>query len=369
MFSVNRVPLLICTGSFLLLSGCRPAATPAPTDTPAKQLTFTLTTNPSKIHTSTEALTATDTRTITPTYTSTPAYNVPGKYPINRCAVLNPAPDITDISISVTFCVSTVEVNADFTMKFNVLWDYRCTNQWHNTGGCPSFLKPASDLGEKYMYLTDNLENNYYYSDVGGAAGYEDQIDPNTTIYGWFLFPPAKAGAKSFRIIDLGNRVAVDEIVLIYKDGVYAPTSTPTTIEGTPFNAPGTYYIYKCVTYPPTGRLIGADKVRLCLTSVVVNPDGTMKFNLTWTISTSILVVKDSDANNNNIFLLDNLDHEYRHTQTGGCPADIRAFARDGESCAGWFLFPAAQPGATSFRYVDLGNLISFDDIVLLSNN
>jgi hypothetical protein len=349
--------------SVLVLSGCQTAATPPPADTPTEQPSFTLSKSPTRTDTPTEALTATETPTITPTFTETLAYNIPGTYVVEKCAYFNPVPDIEYVTIS--FCVHTVVVNDDSTMKFNVLWHYACKNPWNNTAGCPALIKLASSTN-KTKYLTDDLENEYYYSAAGGAAAHEDQLDPNATIAGWFLFPPAKRGATAFQFIDLNNNFAIDNIILLPKTGTDTPTFTPTPPTGTPFNEPGTYYFYRCVTYPPSGGLVGAEKVKLCLNTVVVNDDRTMKFNLTWTVFTSIIVAKESDANNNNIFLLDNLDHEYKHIQTGGCPADIRGFARDGESCTGWFLFPAAQPGATSFRFVDLGNLISFDDLVLL---
>jgi hypothetical protein len=357
----TRIRLLICVSaalSVLLLSGCQAAATPPPADTPTELPTITPTTIPTKTHTPTDTPTATVTLTITPTYTETPAYNVPGKYPINRCQDGVPSGPLV-LASSITICLTTVEVLEDYSMKFNVQW--HIIIDWWNHG------TKYSDEKNTNIYLTDDLGNYYPHFAVGGCAALTitHQYAADEKCNGWFLFPPAKPGAKSFNYFDLNNSVSFDKIVLLQKTGTDTPTFTPTPPTGTPYNAPGTYYIYRCASY----QLGGTNPVQICLNTVVVNSDSTMKFNLSWKPLNGVPARKPSVANNHSIFLLDDLKNEYHYLSAGGCAEVVRGFQTTGESCGGWFLFPAAQPGATSFRFVDLGNLISFDNIVLLPKN
>ncbi|MGB7537563.1 MAG: hypothetical protein WBM17_03410 [Anaerolineales bacterium] len=351
MISFNRIPLLICLGSFMLLSGCQPAATPVPTGTPTE--TPTLTTTPTLTETPTITPTNTETFTATPTFTNTPPYNVAGTYYIYKCAsyALEGAP------ITVSFCVNTVNVREDFTMQFNVSW---------KVNGSGYRVTKYSDADNPDMFLEDNLGNRYKHSGTGGCAAETAVFQGAGTCAGWFIFPAAKPGVTSFRFYDMDNNIYVDDIVLLDKKYIPTATMTLSPTHGTTYNAPGKYFIYRCGTYIPGGRLSGAQKVQLCLTTVVINDDFTLKFNLTWEVFTSVSGIKDSDANNNNIILLDNLENEYRHTQTGGCAAKDASFGSSGGKCSGWFLFPPAKPGVTSFRYVDLGNLISFDNLVFM---
>jgi hypothetical protein len=352
MFSFNRVPLLICTGSFLLLSGCQPAATPVPTFTPVDTSTLTIT--PTKTETPTITPTNTETFTATPTFTQTPPYNVAGTYYIYKCAsyALEGAP------ITVSFCVNTVIVREDLTMQFNVSW---------KVNGSGYRVTKHSDADNPDMFLEDNLGNRYKHTGTAGCVAETAVFPGGGTCAGWFIFPAAKPGATSFRFYDMDNNIYVDDIVLLDKKYIPTPTITLTPTHGTTYNAPGAYSIYKCVTHAPTGSLVGAEKVQLCLNTVVINEDRTMKFNMTWKVFSSKQVLKKSDAQNTDIFLLDNLEKEYPHALTGGCAAvDKWMMDPRGDSCAGWFLFPAAGPGVTSFRFVDLGNLISFDNLVFM---
>jgi hypothetical protein len=94
-----------------------------------------------------------------------------------------------------------------------------------------------------------------------------------------------------------------------------------------------------------------------------------MQFNVYWNVGEhccGITITKESDANNNNMFLKDNMGNEYHHFATGGCAAIRIQFTSGGGDCNGWFLFPAAEPEAKSFRFYDMDNLAYVDDIVLL---
>jgi hypothetical protein len=154
------------------------------------------------------------------------------------------------------------------------------------------------------------------------------------------------------------------------------PTDTPTiaftpTPSFTPtpgFNAPGEYPVRKCGSFAPGGvYAAGIENVRVCIESVRVNDDRTMQFNVRWRVS-----FKDAYtfpvgpyAGDKNILLIDDLENEYHHTQVGGCAAAATELTTDRSECAGWFLFPAASPGATSFRFIDFLHLMSIDGIVL----
>jgi hypothetical protein len=339
----------------LFLSGCQAATTPPPADTPTEQPTLTPTTIPTKTHTPTDTPTTTVTLTITPTYTETPAYNVPGIYPINRCRDGVPSGSLVSAK-SIIICLTTVQVLEDYSMKFSVQW--KIIIGWWNHG------TKYSDEKNSNIYLTDNIGNYYPHYAVGGCAAF-------TIVYryvadekcnGWFLFPPAKPGAISFNYFDLNNSVSFDKIVLLQKTGPDAPTFTPTPPTGTPYNAPGTYYIYRCLSY----QIGSVNPVQICLNTVVVNSDRTMKFNLSWKPLNSAPARKSSVANNQNIILMDNLNNKYQFITAGGCAVEARGFLTADETCGGWFMFPAAQTGATSFRFIDLENRISFDNIVLL---
>ncbi|MBN2085208.1 MAG: hypothetical protein JW748_08265 [Anaerolineales bacterium] len=349
MFPFNRVPLLVCTGSFLLLSGCQPAATPVPTETATA--TPTLTTTPTGTDTPTITPTNTETLTATPTFTATPPYNAPGKYQIDKCADFR----LENNPVQILFCVDSVNVRADSTMQFNVSW---LVATWGYA------VKKYPDTDNNNIFIKDNLGNKYAHIETGNCAAEIRIIAGRSKCTGWFLFNPAIPGATSFSFFDTTHGVRIDEIKLL--DQKYIPTRTKTIRPtGTLYNEPGTYKIYKCVTYLPSGRLLGAEKVQLCLNTVLVNPNRTMKFNLSWKVFTSKSVVKSSEAGN--IILVDNLENEYQYNDTGGCAGVDRNFSIT-ESCGGWFQFPPAQPGATSFRFIDLVNRIEFEDIVLLPN-
>jgi hypothetical protein len=344
--------LLISLAAFsiVLLSGCQAAATPppladTPTDTPTRTITPTLTDTP------TIALTNTETFTATPTLTNTPPYNMPGVYKFNKCVTYQPAG--VPAGILVIFCVQSVKVYDNLNMQFNVTW--------RTNVELGSRLTKRSDVNNNNMFIADDLGNAYYAIDWGGSAAEKASVS-KSPIGGWFLFPPAKAGATSFIFNDADNIVFIDGIILLPNTGTNTPTFTSTPPTGTPYNVPGTYYIYRCLSY----QLGSVNPVQICLNTVVVNSDRTMKFNLSWKPLNSVPARKSSVADNKNIILVDNLKNEYQFINTGGCAAEARTFRTADETCGGWFLFPAAQTGATSFRYVDLGNLISFDDIVLL---
>jgi hypothetical protein len=122
-------------------------------------------------------------------------------------------------------------------------------------------------------------------------------------------------------------------------------TITPTFTETPAYNLPGLYKIYKCASFLPAGAPSVTFTVTFCVQTVKVNDDLTMQFNVYWNVGEhccGITITKESDSNNNNMFLKDNMGNEYHHFATGGCAAIRIQFTSGGGDCNGWFLFPAA---------------------------
>jgi hypothetical protein len=341
----------------LLLAGCGEAAAPETVETPTKTAPPTTTLAPSITFTPTLSLTLTETPTETPTFTPTIAYNEPGLYYFYKCT--NFQPEGIPVAISINFCVTSVKVNDDRTLKVSVTWKLN-----HAVGGR---LTKRSDVGNNNMFLYDDLENEYHATDWGGAAAKNDIITLQPSA-GWFLFPAPEPGATVFRFYDMDNRISIDDIILSPDKNVSPPTATPTIDPRTLYNEPGTYALNVCAYYPTSAVYPAATKVRLCLNTVFINDAYEMRFNLTWTVffDTENGVIKESDANNKNILLADDLGNEYRPTQTGGCAAqDTTLKGYPDSSCVGWFQFPPAKPGATSFRFFYGKDLVVIEDIVL----
>jgi hypothetical protein len=187
------------------------------------------------------------------------------------------------------------------------------------TGG---YLVKRGLTNDVNFYVTDNLGNKYNAISWGGNVAQEASISETPTA-GWFLFSQPKPGATSFTFWDMYEVVSIGDIVLSPDKNVNPPAKTPTLDPNTKFNEPGTYIIYKCVSYPSYLVFAGATTVNLCLTTVVINEVYEMRFNLKWTahFDQVMKTIKPSDAGNQNIILIDNLNNVYHHTQTGGCAA------------------------------------------------
>ena len=118
----------------------------------------------------------------------------------------------------------------------------------------------------------------------------------------------------------------------------------------------------------------GHDAVRItqCITRVRIRLDGQMYFDMNW--SAQFLtndfnyIYKNSDANNPNMYITDNLGNRYDHVATGGAAAQITYFYRFGgpSSADGWFLFPAARSGANVFTFHDDDEQLLIDNIALI---
>jgi serine/threonine protein kinase len=109
----------------------------------------------------------------------------------------------------------------------------------------------------------------------------------------------------------------------------------------------------ECIVIP----LTGSNRLSECVTRVTVFSDGSMRFDFSWTadIEDGLVVTKGSDRDNRNIYLTDDSGFRYDHLGTGG-DASRSVDIRDGETAAGWFLFPVAQPSASYFIFHDDDN-------------
>jgi hypothetical protein len=218
---MNKLFTWVMMSLLLLSSACTPLTTATPTltatSTSTHTPTFTLTPTLTSTFTPTHTATLTQTPTITPTHTitttptitptKTPVYNLPGEYPVGRCITY----DIGAPGYRITWCVTTVQINLDQKMVFNVSWTLSKIPGWN---GYYTITK-RSDRDNKNMYLTDNLGNKYVLLDVGGDAAQVVTIIPNEPRYGWFKFGAPKPGAISFAFHDDDNHHVIDWIFML----------------------------------------------------------------------------------------------------------------------------------------------------------
>jgi hypothetical protein len=150
----------------------------------------------------------------------------------------------------------------------------------------------------------------------------------------------------------------------------YTPTETSTFTPTPAYNLPGTYEILRCVSFKPfaSGWEEGV-AIRFCLQTVKVREDGTMQTNVTWTYNyhsntyaSGPIIIKTGFLRT---VLIDDLENVYETIDMGGAAANMDKM-EPGKTIAGWYLFDRPEPGATSFRLLDLDSRISIDDIVLL---
>jgi hypothetical protein len=211
--------------SLLWISGCG-AAAPSPTATRTVFPSDTPTITPTGTPTPTATPTVTSTFTATSTFTPTLPYNAPGTYKIYKCAGYS----LEDAPIRIEFCVNTVNVPDDFTMKFNV--GYKVSARGYVVTKYPSASKTN-------YYLEDNLGLMYIPRQSGGCVVEVTVFDESGSCTGWFLFQKAAPGTKSFRLYSRGEHLHIDGIVLLDEKYIPSPTRTPSRTPGVTYNAPG----------------------------------------------------------------------------------------------------------------------------------
>ncbi len=191
-----------------------PTATGAPSDTPLPTSSATVTLTPTLTFTPTVTLTPTETATPTRTPSRTPAYNLPGLHQVNRCGRTtyhyndSRQVDVNGPNVVTTdLCVTTVLVNKDWTMQFNIEWR---VISWD--GSEPSRYMYAS---MDYMSLSDNIGNWYTRIGDSGAPVDNDVVGGKENTYqSWYLYPPAAEGSREFTLYDGAKSVAVTGIIL-----------------------------------------------------------------------------------------------------------------------------------------------------------
>jgi hypothetical protein len=217
----NSLAAIIDVGVVLFAaSGCSAMNKPTPTVTPTPSLTSTFTPSytPTLTHTSTPTNTPTNTETPTITLTPTPIYNGPGTYPIkNKCnSYILTVGDYGHYpwqdkyyTGTVTFCLTYVFIDKGKNMTFGMYYVIVPPSDW---GGD---VQKGSDANNHEIILIDDLKNGYKFLQSQGCAVRTHVVAKSCD--GWYLFPPAKPGAKSFVLIYpiQGRKYTFENIVLI----------------------------------------------------------------------------------------------------------------------------------------------------------
>lgn len=135
-----------------------------------------------------------------------------GTYPIGRCGL---PPLDAEQRAWVELCVNSVEVLEDGQMMFRISWGARIGEGVLTPEGLPATaLQKPSDIGNRNMYVTDNLGNRYDFTDLGEAANEDTIIRKDENVQGWFLFPPPQPDAKLFTFHDDDNFWAIAGVSL-----------------------------------------------------------------------------------------------------------------------------------------------------------
>ena len=124
---------------------------------------------------------------------------------------------------------------------------------------------------------------------------------------------------------------------------------------------------------PPVGGDERA-RLRLCVESVEVHQDGTMRFNVSWQaeIEKGLIVggqpvdalAKRSDVGNANMYVTDGQGNRYDFIDLGGAAREDTTIP-NGEKATGWFLFPPPREGARNFIFIDNDNHWAIPGILL----
>ncbi len=138
--------------------------------------------------------------------------------------------------------------------------------------------------------------------------------------------------------------------------GIFVIPASPLSLLGSSVNlpAPGVYPNQRCGIDPAGVEAQRRARVKLCVESVEVNPDGTAKFNVSWTaeIAEDLIVegqlidrlAKQSDLGNVNMYITDNRGNRYDFIDLGGA-AKEETIILNRETVMGWFLPPPTQGG------------------------
>jgi hypothetical protein len=142
--------------------------------------------------------TPTPTPVVVPSDTPRP---VPQVYAVNECMRIS----LGGANV-LQECVTQVTIQADGSMRFDFSWTAYVEAQFE--------VQKGSDRNNSNIYLTDDVGNRYDHYQTGGDAALNVTIRNGEQATGWFLFPPAYPGVKSFIFHDDDNQVRTAPIIL-----------------------------------------------------------------------------------------------------------------------------------------------------------
>lgn len=127
------------------------------------------------------------------------------------------------------------------------------------------------------------------------------------------------------------------------------PTKASTSTPAPPPTGPQTYDVNSCMK-----AIKFSTTVSECVTSLTVRPDGSLQLNVSWIIENNfqLLIMRDPEIENNNVYLTDDLGNRLDHIETGGATTSMSEIHQF-KVTEGWFVFPAPNPNATSFIFHD----------------
>jgi ankyrin repeat protein len=108
---------------------------------------------------------------------------------------------------SLRLCVPAVVVYDSGDMEFHVTWRGEQVPSGYE-------IRKESDVGNRNMYVLDNLGNRYDHIALDGAARDRGSVGQGMELSGAFLFPPAQPGAFRFQFVDANQGVAILNIEL-----------------------------------------------------------------------------------------------------------------------------------------------------------
>jgi hypothetical protein len=226
---MNRRPNFItCIVSMLLLTAISACTTPQVAPTPILTATATLpteTSTPTKQNSPTPSLTASPLPTSTPLPTATtgptltPSITVipsPSPYPsvtpaalVIKSGMYTAGGCLIEALDYLRWCVVSMEVRYDGYMIVTLSWE-----QIKSLSG---IITKRSDVGNKNMFLLDEMGRRYDHVSVEGDAAKDVQFRLRGTkpvIYGSYVFPPALPGATTFSFVDRDQGVAISDLAL-----------------------------------------------------------------------------------------------------------------------------------------------------------
>ena len=211
------------------------------------------------------------------------------------------------------------------------------------------------------LYLRQHHRIDWVREDLGAAIQQTRQVQV------------AKARGPSRSRLIVAMSVATVAVILgILVGALLVPPSLPSLFRSSTPPDAGLYEFNRC-SLPRVG---GEERLRLklCVESVDVQPNGDMRFNISWTteIEEGLVVdgirvtglLKSSDVDNPNMYVTDDQGNRYAFMDLGGAAKD-EILIPDGERADGWFLFPTPQGKARLFTFHDDDNFWAIPGISL----